>query len=82
MVVETPKVAGQSVRKVWKARIRAPYNEHWPRVLAYLGANPQYANLAEPNTQAMDKLAKALESNFNIPGLEAYCETVLASRSA
>lgn len=74
---EAPKVAGQSIRRIWRARVTDKQ-----LFLLAIANNPQYTNLVDVNQSALDKLAKALEANFRLDGAEAYAESSLSSRSA
>lgn len=77
VISEATKVAGQSIRRIWKARVTDKQ-----LFLLAVANNPQYTNLVDVNQSALDRLAKALEGNFKVDGAEAYNEASLSSRSA
>lgn len=72
-----PKVAGISTKQVWKARI-----VDLPALVKFVAANPQFANLLEPNITAINGLAKSLKDQMNVDGVEAYPEAQISSRAA
>ena len=72
----TPKVAGGSIRENWKARctdlkalIKAVAEGRAPSTLLLL------------NQSALDQLAKAAKQDFQVPGCQAYTESVVSARA-
>jgi hypothetical protein len=77
-VVAAPtKAKGQSVRRVWKGRIT-----NKAAFVRACAENPQWLALVDVNEAALNQLAKALQENLSIPGVEAYSDAVLAARVA
>lgn len=77
--VEVAKFKGASVRKKWKAKVTDK-----AKLVAFIGANPQFLNLLEIDESALNKMAGAMEKNLEstLPGIEVYQESILGSRSA
>lgn len=77
--VDVAKVKGASVRKKWKAKVTDK-----AKLIAFIGANPQFLNLVEIDESALNKMAGAMEKNLEatLPGVETYQESILGSRSA
>lgn len=77
--VDVAKLKGASVRKKWKAKVTDK-----AKLVAFIGQNPQFLNLIEIDESALNKMAGAMEKNLDatLPGVEAYQESQLASRSA
>jgi hypothetical protein len=71
------KVSGISSRKVWKAEVF-----DMPALIKYVAANPQFANLLEPNMTAITALAKSLKAQMTVDGVRAYEDDQIASRAA
>jgi hypothetical protein len=69
------QVGGNSVRKVWKARVT-----DLPAFLAALANHPEYHGLVTFNQAAADKLVSATNGNLRIAGLETYQDSVVAIR--
>jgi hypothetical protein len=70
------RAAGVSVKGNWKGSC-----DDVQKLCEFIAKNPKYINLVEPNLPAINKLAKALESSFDIPGCRAYRDAVVAARS-
>ncbi len=71
-----PKIAGTSFRKNWKARVvdkRA--------FAAYIAEHPEMDECWDGNLTKLGQIAKAQEASMNIPGVEAYNDSGIASRS-
>src|SRR5215469_14458895 len=66
--------SGVSVRENWKAVI-----EDKLKLVRYVGSNPDHLNLVEPNTVALNQLARALKSAMNIPGVRVVTEAIVAA---
>lgn len=65
-----PRVAarkGVSVRKNWKVKVTDPM-----KLIRAVAEGKANASLVVPDMQALNKLAKALEKNFDVPGVEAF----------
>jgi hypothetical protein len=62
----TPKVSGISFRENWSARVVS-----LPKLIAYVAAHPQHANLLMPNQAALNSLARSLKNGMLIDGVEA-----------
>lgn len=70
------KVSGVSMRGVWKAEVNDK-----AALIAYVAANPQFHNVLEVNTSALNQMAKAMKDAMQMPGVRVYEEKSLASRS-
>jgi colicin import membrane protein len=72
-----PKVSGLSTRKVWKVEVtdKAAF-------VKYIAEHPEYLELVEPNTPAVNKLGLALKQACPIAGVRVYEDEQLASRAA
>jgi hypothetical protein len=92
-VQEAPKVSGFSTRKNWKARLAPNTTEDQAirkNAAAIFGIKEPLANFPDSRPElvamlkidwpAANKAAKALEGNFNLPGLEAFNDVGGASR--
>jgi hypothetical protein len=77
-VIEAPsnKVQGISSRSVWKARVTDK-----AELIAFVAANPQFANILDVNMSALNQMAKAMKGAMKIGGAEAYEEKTLAAGS-
>lgn len=71
------KVSGIATRGVWKAECTDK-----AAMIAFVAANPQFQNLLDVNTTALNQLAKAMRETLQVPGVRVYEEKQLASRSA
>ncbi len=71
------KTAGISSRGVWKGEVIDKM-----ALIKYVAANPQFANLIEPNDKAINAMAKALKENLNVDGVRVWEEKTIAARSA
>lgn len=78
-VVEAPvaKVSGISQRSVWKAECTDK-----AALIAFIAANPQFMNLVDVNTSALNQMAKAMKETMQIPGVRAYEDKTLAASRA
>lgn len=77
-VVAAPvaKVAGVSMRGVWKAEVTDK-----AALIAFAATNPQFQGLLDMNTSALNQMAKAMKDAMQIPGVRAFEDKQLASRS-
>jgi len=71
------KVSGVSMRSAWKAECTDK-----AALVAFVAANPQFLNLLDVNTSALNQMAKAMRETMKIDGVRVYEEKQLASRSA
>lgn len=69
-----PKVAGISYRDTWSARVVS-----LPKLIAYVAAHPQHANLLVPNQAALNSLARSLKGGMAIDGVSAVCQKITAA---
>ncbi|HUT79485.1 MAG TPA: hypothetical protein VM285_17445 [Polyangia bacterium] len=72
---QTPKLAGVSTSKRWKARV-----VDLSAFLTWVAAKEERFRLVEPVGKYLDALARMQEDAFNVPGCEAYQETGLSVR--
>lgn len=72
-----PKVSGLSTRKVWKVEITDKL-----AFVKYIAEHPEYLELVEPNTPAVNKLGLALKKACPIAGIRVFEDEQLASRAA
>lgn len=72
--VSVAKVSGISQRSVWKAECTDK-----AALIAFIAANPQFMNLVEVNTSALNQMAKAMKDTMQIPGVRAYEDKTLAA---
>lgn len=72
--VSVAKVAGISTRSVWKAECTDK-----AALIAFVAANPQFLNLLDVNTSALNQMAKAMKDTMQIPGVRAYEDKTLAA---
>lgn len=68
---------GVSTKKTWKARVTDK-----AALIKSIIENPAFLHLIEIDTSAIDKLAKAMEGNLPLNGVECYQEETLARRVA
>ncbi len=68
------KVSGVSMRTVWKAEVTDKM-----ALIAFVAANPQFANLLDANTSALNQMAKAMKDAMQIGGVRVYEDKQLAS---
>jgi hypothetical protein len=68
-------VKGSSSRKAWKARVTNKL-----ALIQYVAANPQWMHLVEPNEVGLNGLAKSQQGALNVPGVQAYTDTVRMTR--
>lgn len=71
------KAAGASMRKNWKAEVTDK-----AALIKHVAANPHLVNLLDVNDSALNKMAKALELNLNLPGVRPWNDVGLAVRAA
>jgi hypothetical protein len=71
---ETPKVSGISFRENWSAKVVS-----LPKLIAFVAAHPEHANLLMPNTAALNGLARSLKQGMRIDGVEAVCQKTTAA---
>lgn len=82
---EATKVSGFSMRKNWIAEDEPGKTEDELTLMivkAIAGGRAELLSLLKRDKVAANKLAKALESNFNVPGMKARNAPVAASRAA
>lgn len=72
-----PKVSGLSTRKVWKVEVTDKL-----AFVKYIAEHPEYLELIEPNTPAVNKLGLALKQACPLAGVRVYEDEQLASRAA
>lgn len=72
--VSAAKVSGISTRSVWKAECTDKAS-----LIAFVAANPQFLNLLDVNTSALNQMAKAMKDTMKIPGVRAYEDKTLAA---
>lgn len=72
-----PKVSGISTRKVWKVEVTDKL-----AFVKYIAEHPEYLELIEPNTPAVNKLGLALKQACPLAGVRVYEDEQLASRAA
>ncbi len=70
----TPTVRGIVTRETWSARVTDKM-----RLLRFVVAHPEYANLVEPNTPALNQLARSLKGAMQVDGVQAYPTQSLAA---
>lgn len=73
---EKPKAAGVSVRKNWKADV-----VDFDALVKAVAAGKAPARLLMVNTTELNKIAKALQADTDIPGVRVYAEDVVAARA-
>lgn len=76
VVAAPPKIAGTSFRRNWKCRV-----VDRRELIVYLAAHPELDQCWEPVMTKFNQMAKAQEAGLAIPGLEAYNDETIASRS-
>jgi hypothetical protein len=78
------KIAGISIRRPWKARLKgateSELNASKLALIKFVAANPQYINGLDINMKPWNDLAKSLEKNMAIDGLEAFEDIGSSSR--
>lgn len=72
-----PKVSGISTRKIWKVEVTDKL-----AFVKYVAEHPEYLELVEPNTPAVNKLGLALKQACPLAGVRVYEDEQLASRAA
>lgn len=81
--VAAPRVAavGTQLRGTWKAEVedKLALLRH---IVAKAEDNPDLLALVDINASSLNKRAKALEKNLNLPGVKAVFERSIAARSA
>lgn len=78
-----PKIDGLSSRTAWKARIKgdpgtADYDANFLLLVKAVAAGTAPMSLLKLNDTALNQMAKAMKTQLNIPGTEAYQDTGLA----
>lgn len=76
VVKSTPKIAGISFRDTWSARVI-----NLQKLVAYVGANPQFLNYVTPNATALNTAARAQKDGFKVPGVELVKQRITAAGS-
>jgi hypothetical protein len=69
------RAEGVSFRENWCAEVTDKL-----ALVAAVAANPELANLLEPNPSALAHLARAHKGALNIPGVRVWCERVVIAR--
>lgn len=72
-----PKVSGISTRKVWKVEVVDKL-----AFIKYVAEHPEYLELVEANTPALNKIGLALKQACPIAGVRVFEDSQLASRAA
>jgi uncharacterized membrane protein YqiK len=72
-----PKISGISMRKVWKVEVTDKL-----AFVKYIAEHPEYLELVDPNTPAVNKLGLALKHACPLAGVRVYEDEQLASRAA
>jgi len=75
--VDRPKVTGLSSRENWSAEVTDKM-----ALVKAIAAGEAPLDLVQINTSVLNRLAKALKSALNYPGVRAVCDRSYASRSA
>jgi hypothetical protein len=70
----TTRVQGIISREVWKAEVT-----NLIALVKFVSANPQFISLIQPNTAAINGLARSLRSTMNIPGVRVWSEANIAA---
>lgn len=70
----TPKIAGIVHRDNWSARVT-----DLKALVKYVAAHPEHLNLLQPNTTALNQLAKAMKTNLKVDGVQAFNAPVVAA---
>lgn len=70
----TPRIAGIAFRENWSAKVVS-----LPKLIAFVAAHPQYANLLTPNTAALNALARGLKHAMRVDGVEPVCTKTTAA---
>lgn len=78
--VAAPAVKGLSTSRPWKCRIPETA-EYKMAMLRHIAQHPEFLHLVDINQSACNALAKALKESLSIPGLTAYQDAVISSRS-
>lgn len=77
VVPAQPKVSGVSTRENWKAEVT-----DLMALVKAVAAGDASLTLIQANTTEINKRARALKSEFSVPGIRVYAEQSLAARSA
>ena len=75
--IQPTSVKGISTKTLWKAEVADKL-----ALIKYVANNPQYINLLEGNTTAINSLAKSLKGAMQVDGIRVYEEKIMASRAA
>lgn len=70
-----PKLNGVSARQLWLAQVT-----DLQALVKFIAQNPQYLNLVQPNTTAINALARTLRSAAQIPGVKVWQDTGISVR--
>lgn len=79
--VAAPRATGISVRGTWKGSVTS-LPDLIKHVAEHHEANPALLDLIQVDQQVLNRLAKALGKNLNLPGVNAVFERAIASRSS
>lgn len=78
--IAAPAVKGISTSRPWKCRLPDSTQEKLA-LIQHIATHLELLNLIEINQAACNALAKAMKENLKVPGLTAYQDTVISSRS-
>ena len=80
---EPTKLAGLSSKKNWIVELAKDVDEKEAvrRIAAAIATRPELVSMLTIDWKAARAMGKALEANFNVPGLTARNEPILASRA-
>jgi len=82
-VATVTKIAGFTTRKNWIAELATDEQTAKKLICEGIAAGrTELYSMIDINMPAANKMAKALEGNFNVPGLKAYNNPVAASRAS
>lgn len=70
------KVSGISTRETWSAEVTSLID-----LVKHVAANPDQIGLIEPNTKALNGMAKALKGTMHIPGVKPVSTQSIAAGS-
>jgi hypothetical protein len=69
-----PKVAGISHRENWSARVVSLM-----ALVKFVAAHPEHQNLLQPNTAALNSLARSMKGNLKIDGIQSVNTPTVAA---
>lgn len=72
-----PRVSGIAMTQTWKARITDK-----AALIKHIAEHPECLDWIDIKMTPLNQLAKALKTNMNIPGVQAYPEDGLSARAA